>query len=53
VGEKSSLKTRDVKEAKLGNDEEETVYIDNLPETEAEIRTNLKEVRKHIKILEA
>ena len=31
---------------------EETVFIDNLPSDEFEIRRMLKEVKKHIKILE-
>jgi hypothetical protein len=45
--------TRDkAAEADVGNEEEETVFIDNLPNTETEIRAMLKDVKKHIKFLE-
>lgn len=39
-------------DADLGDQEEETVFIDNLPSNEMDIRVMLKEVKKHIKILE-
>lgn len=39
-------------DANLGEEEEDTVFIDNLPNDENEIRRMLKEVKKHIKDLE-
>ena len=39
-------------DAELGEDEEDTVFIDNLPQDEAEIKRMLREVKKHIKELE-
>lgn len=39
-------------DADLGEDEEDTVFIDNLPQDEAEIKRMLREVKKHIKDLE-
>jgi hypothetical protein len=39
-------------DADLGEDEEDTVFIDNLPQDEQEIKRMLREVKKHIKTLE-
>jgi len=39
-------------DAELGEEEEETVFIDNLPADENEIKKMLREVKKHIKALE-
>ena len=43
----------EVDEANLeGDEQEETVFIDNLPNEEHEIRAMLREVKRHIAILE-
>ena len=39
-------------DAELGEEEEDTVFIDNLPQDESEIKRMLREVKKHIKNLE-